>query len=129
MLLTWSGSKIAPTAIVAIPVSILAGLVPLDGLADLTSIGTLAAFTVVSASVIILRRREPDLPRAFKVPGYPVTPILSIAACIFVMSGLQWITFALFIGWVGVVLIFYFTYGINHSKLEHAPQGDEVEAR
>ncbi len=122
-------TPVVNTIVVAIAVSILAGLVPLDGLADLTSIGTLAAFTVVSASVIILRRREPDLPRAFKVPGYPVTPILSIAACIFVMSGLQWITFALFIGWVGVVLVFYFTYGINHSKLEHAPQGDEVEAR
>ena len=55
-------------------VAILAGFVPLDYLLDLVSIGTLVAFIMVSVGVIILRVREPDLPRGFKVPGYPVTP-------------------------------------------------------
>ena len=59
------------TIIVAIVVALLAAFVPLDYLIDLVSIGTLTAFIVVSLGVIILRRREPDLPRGFKVPGLP----------------------------------------------------------
>lgn len=112
------------TIIVAVVVSLLAGLVPLDGLADLVSIGTLAAFTVVAIAVIVLRRREPDLPRSFRVPGYPVTPVLSIAACLFVISGLHWITFVFFGLWVAAMLAFYFAYGIKHSNLEPYPDGE-----
>ena len=54
-------------------------MIPINFLAEMTSIGTLVAFLVVSVGVMVLRRRAPDLPRGFKVPGYPVTPILSIA--------------------------------------------------
>ena len=111
-------TPIQNTILVSIAVGLLAGLVPLDGLADLTSIGTLAAFTVVSLAVILLRVRQPDLPRGFRVPGYPVTPILSIAACVFVMSGLSSLTWLFFAGWVVVVMVFYFTYSIKHSNLE-----------
>src|ERR671917_1746195 len=80
------------TIIVSIVVAILAAVVPLDYLIDLVSIGTLTAFIVVSLGVIILRRREPDLPRGFRVPGYPVTPILSILACLYILSSLPWVT-------------------------------------
>ena len=118
-------TPVANTIIVAVVVSLLAGFVPLAGLADLVSIGTLVAFTVVSVAVILLRRREPDLPRSFKVPGYPVTPLLSIAACVFVISGLHWVTFVFFGLWVGAVLIFYFAYSIKHSNLEPYPDGTE----
>ena len=118
-------TPIANTIIVAVVVSLLAGFVPLAGLADLVSIGTLVAFTVVSVAVILLRRREPDLPRSFKLPGYPVTPLLSIAACVFVISGLHWVTFVFFGLWVGAVLIFYFAYSIKHSNLEPYPDGTE----
>ncbi|WP_068429383.1 APC family permease [Piscicoccus intestinalis] len=118
-------TPIANTIIVAVVVSLLAGFVPLAGLADLVSIGTLVAFTVVSVAVILLRRREPDLPRSFKVPGYPVTPLLSIVACVFVISGLHWVTFVFFGLWVGAVLIFYFAYSIKHSNLEPYPDGTE----
>lgn len=114
------------TIIVAVVVSLLAGFVPLDGLADLVSIGTLAAFTVVSVAVILLRRRQPDLPRTFRVPGYPVTPILSILACLVVISGLQLVTWLFFALWVGAVLIFYFAYGIKHSNLEPYPDADDA---
>ena len=62
------------TVIVAVIISILAGVVPLDYLADMVSIGTLVAFIVVSVGVIILRVREPDLPRGFKVPSAPSRP-------------------------------------------------------
>ena len=110
------------TIIVAIAVSLMAGLVPLSRLADLTSIGTLAAFSVVSAAVIILRRTAPDLPRGFRVPLYPFVPIASIVFCLFVVVGLPPITFLIFGIWVAVVLGFYFAYGIKHSRLEHLPE-------
>ncbi len=102
----------------ATAVALLAGLVPLSRLADLTSIGTLAAFTVVSVAVIVLRRTAPDLPRGFTVPLYPIVPIASIAFCIFVIVGLPGVTFLAFAIWVAVVLAFYFLYGIRHSRLE-----------
>ena len=75
------------------------------------SIGTLVAFIVVSVGVIILRRTRPDLPRGFKVPGYPVTPVLAIAACVYILSGLHWYTYAWFLLWLSVVLAFYFLWG------------------
>ena len=113
------------TIIVAIVVAILAGLVPLAGLADLTSIGTLSAFSVVSVAVIILRRQRPHMHRGFKVPGYPVTPVISVLFCLFVISGLAPITFLLFGLWIAAFLAFYFAYGIKHSNLEPYPRGDE----
>lgn len=105
------------TIIVAVVVAILAGFVPLDYLLDMVSIGTLVAFIVVSLGVIILRRREPDLDRGFKVPLYPITPILSIAACLWILSGLQWYTWVWFGVWVGVVLLFYVFWSRHHSAL------------
>src|ERR687896_59696 len=76
------------TIIVCIIVGALAGFVPLGVLIDLTSMGTLVAFTVVSIGVIILRRTQPDLPRGFRVPGYPVVPVLSILFCLYLIYGL-----------------------------------------
>jgi len=105
------------TVIVAIAVAVLAALVPLDRLAETVSIGTLTAFIVVSAGVILLRVREPDLPRGFKVPGYPVTPILSIAACAYILFSLHWYTWIAFSAWVAVALVFYLVWGRRHSAL------------
>ena len=105
------------TIVVAIVVALLAGLVPLSKLADLTSIGTLAAFSVVSAAVIILRRTAPDLPRGFRVPFYPWVPIASIVFSLFVVIGLPTITFVIFGIWIAVWMTFYFMYGIKHSRL------------
>jgi len=81
------------------------------------SIGTLVAFITVSVAVIILRRREPDLPRGFKVPGYPVTPVLSVLACLYILASLHWYTWLAFAAWVAVVLAFYFVWGRHHSAL------------
>jgi amino acid transporter len=83
----------------------------------MTSIGTLVAFLAVSIGVIVLRRIAPDLPRGFRVPGYPVTPILSILGCLWIIIGLRWITIQVFVIWVAVVLVWYYTYGIRHSHL------------
>jgi len=112
------------TIVVAIVVALLAGLVPLSKLADLTSIGTLAAFSVVSAAVIILRRKAPDLPRGFSVPFYPWVPIASIVFSLFVVIGLPTITFVIFGLWVSAWMAFYFLYGIKHSRLGQLPDED-----
>lgn len=116
-------TPISNTVIVAVVVAMLAGLVPLEQLAEIVSIGTLTAFIVVSVGVIVLRVREPDLARGFKVPGYPVTPILSIAACAYILYSLHWYTWIGFTGWVAVTLIFYLVWGRRHSALNDAGNG------
>lgn len=113
-------TPVSNTAIVAVAAGTLGGLVPLDNLADMVSIGTLTAFIVVAAGVIILRVREPDLPRAFKVPFYPVTPVLSVLACGYILVSLHWYTWIAFSGWILVVLIFYFVWGRHDSALNDA---------
>ena len=84
---------------------------------DLTNIGTLFAFVLVSAGVIFLRRTEPDRPRPFRVPGVPYTPIISILACFYLMYQLPAITWIRFGIWLAVGLVFYFLYGYRHSVL------------
>ncbi|QCH25362.1 APC family permease [Mycobacteroides salmoniphilum] len=109
------------TIIVAIVVGLMAAFVPLNSLANMVSIGTLTAFIVVSIGVIILRVREPELPRAFRVPGYPVTPVLSVIACGYILFSLPWITWIAFGSWVVVVLAFYLVWGRHHSALNDSP--------
>ncbi|OBI41077.1 amino acid permease [Mycobacterium sp. E796] len=110
-------TPVTNTVIVAVAAGCLAAFVPLDKLTDMVSIGTLTAFIVVSVGVIILRVRQPDLPRAFKVPGYPVTPALSVLACGYILVSLHWYTWIAFSGWIAVALIFYFVWGRHHSAL------------
>lgn len=110
-------TPVSNTVIVAVAASALAALVPLEKLADMVSIGTLTAFIVVSIGVILLRVREPDLPRAFKVPGYPVTPVLSVLVCGYILASLHWYTWIAFSGWVVAALVFYFVWGRHHSAL------------
>jgi len=111
-------------ATAAVVVSLLAAFVPLDYLIDVVSIGTLTAFVIVSLGVIILRVREPDLPRGFKVPGYPVTPVLSILACAYILSSLHLVTWLVFAGWVLVFLTFYMLYGRKHSVVGKLQRGE-----
>jgi amino acid transporter len=105
------------TIIVSTAIALLAGLIPIDFLAEMTSVGTLVAFLVVSIAVIILRQRQPDLPRTFKVPGYPVVPILSALGCLWIIKDLRPITLLVFVIWVAVALAWYFGYGVKHSHL------------
>jgi amino acid transporter len=90
--------------------------------------GTLVAFIVVSLGVIVLRRTRPDLPRAFRVPGYPVTPILAIAACLYLIVGLGWSTYVWFAVWVLAVLAFYLLWGRRHSRLARESQRSDAAA-
>jgi amino acid transporter len=110
-------TPVPATIIVAVVVSLLAGVLPINFLAEMTSIGTLVAFMVVSVGVIVLRRTAPDLPRGFKVPGYPITPVLSIIGCLWIILDLRFVTIAVFVVWSAVALAWYFAYGIKHSAL------------
>ncbi|OBK03141.1 amino acid permease [Mycobacterium sp. 1245852.3] len=114
------------TVIVAIVASALAAFIPLQKLADMVSIGTLTAFVVVSVGVIVLRVREPDLPRGFRVPGYPVTPVLSVAACGYILASLHWYTWIAFSGWVLLALVFYFVWGRHHSALNEPASSEAI---
>jgi APA family basic amino acid/polyamine antiporter len=86
-------------------------------LGELVNIGTLAAFVLVSIGVIVLRRTRPDLPRAFKVPGYPVVPILAALSCLFLMGFLTTGTWVRFLVWMAIGLVIYFGYSRTHSRL------------
>jgi amino acid transporter len=115
-------TPVPSTIACALVISLLAGVLPIDFLAEMTSIGTLVAFLIVSVGVIVLRRREPDLPRGFKVPGYPVTPILSILGCFWIIKDLRAVTIYVFFGWSAVALVWYFVYGRHHSLLNRQAQ-------
>ncbi len=112
------------TVVVAVVVALIAGFVPADYLWDTVSIGTLIAFIVVATAVLVLRRTQPGLERPFKVPGYPVTPVLTIAACVYVLSGLAAVTWVIFGVWLLVVLAFYGLWGRRHAALDRGVVAD-----
>jgi APA family basic amino acid/polyamine antiporter len=97
--------------------SIFAGLVPLGKLADLTNIGTLFAFIVVSIGVMIMRKTQPNLQRAFKVPLVPFVPILAVIFCAYLIANLPPITWIGFGVWFVIGMVVYFTYGYKNSDL------------
>ena len=105
------------TWITAVIVALCAGFIPLDQLASLVNMGTLLAFTVVSLGVLFLRNRK-DLPKdGFKVPFFPVVPIISFVLCIFLITQLTpytWMTAAI---WIVIGIVVYFLYGRRHSVL------------
>ena len=114
---TKTHTPVVGTLIVGTAVAITASLIPLGELAEATSIGTLFAFALVGVAVIFLRRTQPDAPRTFKVPFYPLTPLLGIAACLFLMFNLgsnTWIVFGI---WMAVGFIVYLGYGRKNSRL------------
>ncbi|MEU8617670.1 amino acid permease [Streptomyces sp. NPDC048623] len=113
-----SGTPVFATLLTGAFVAVLAAVFPLDLLTDLTSMGTLAAFTVVSLGVLILRRTAPGLERRFRVPGHPVIPVLSILACGWLMYELPLGTYVLFGGWLALSLAVYLLYSRKNSQLE-----------
>jgi amino acid transporter len=110
-------TPVPATLICAGAISLLAGVIPIDFLAEMTSIGTLMAFLIVSIGVMVLRRTAPDLPRGFRVPLFPITPILSIAGCIWIIQDLRLVTILVFLIWSAVAIAWYLFYGIRHSTL------------
>ncbi|QAT29384.1 amino acid permease [Lactiplantibacillus plantarum] len=108
---------------VTIVISILAGLIPLDQLANLVNIGTLIAFAFVSFGILLLRR-NPKLNaiKGFRVPLYPVLPIISGLLCLFMMTQLSMETWLASLVWFLLGLIIYFSYGIRHSRMNKADE-------
>src|SRR6266446_8729030 len=104
------------TWIACFAVGIPAGLVDIGDAADLSNIGTLFAFVLVSLGVILLRRRQPDRPRGFRVPFVPWFPLISIALCGGLMIGLTVITWLRFAVWLLLGLIVYLCYSRRHSE-------------
>ena len=115
------------TWIAGAAVGIPAGIFGISEAADLSNIGTLFAFVLVSLGVLFLRRSDPDRPRAFKVPFAPVFPIISVVLCVALMAGLLVITWIRFFAWLAIGLIVYFTYSRKHS--EFAAERDLATAR
>ena len=105
------------TIITGIVASVLAFFLPLTTLGELVNIGTLAAFVLVSLGVLVLRRTQPDLPRAFRTPLVPWIPIAAVALCLFVMGFLTIGTWVRFLGWMALGVVFYFLYSRSHSRL------------
>lgn len=107
----------ANTIIIGCVVAVLAALVPLGQLAEATSIGTLVAFGLVNVGVLVLRRTQPELPRGFRTPLMPVTPLIGLALCVLLVFGLAPQTWLAFGAWTLVGLIVYFGYGMRRSRL------------
>ena len=103
----WTGIVVAAFAAVA----------NINEVVELSNIGTLFAFVLVNAGIIILRRTDPDRPRAFKTPWVPWVPLVGIGMCIYLMLGLPLITWIRFGLWLIVGLILYYAYGFTHSRL------------
>jgi APA family basic amino acid/polyamine antiporter len=107
------------TIITGIFVATFAAFANIAEVVDLTNIGTLFAFILVSVGVIVLRRTDPDRPRPFRVPWVPFTPMISVVSCFYLMyklPGITWIRFGI---WLLVGLVLYFMYGSKHSRLRN----------
>jgi basic amino acid/polyamine antiporter, APA family len=97
--------------------ALVGALIPLDELAKLVNIGTLAAFILISIAVLVLRKTRPDMPRGFRCPAVPLVPILAILFCGFLISQLGSQTFIRFLIWLAIGVVIYFAYSRRNSKL------------
>ncbi|MDV6287565.1 amino acid permease [Streptomyces sp. UP1A-1] len=105
------------TWIVGVAAALIAGFLPIGEAAELTNIGILLAFVVVCAAVIVLRYRQPELPRTFRTPWMPFVPALGIVFSIWLITFLQWQTWARFAVWFALGLVIYFGYSYRKSEL------------
>jgi APA family basic amino acid/polyamine antiporter len=101
-------------------VGLPAGVVDIGDAADLSNIGTLFAFVLVSVGVIVLRRTQPERKRGFKVPFVPIFPLIAVVLCGGLMTGLTVITWIRFFVWLAIGLVIYFTYSRYRSEFAKA---------
>ncbi len=113
----WISSIVVGTVVAFLP-----ALLDVDRLSKLVNMGTLLAFSIVSAGVWILRVRQPDLPRPFKTPFVPAVPILGILSAFYLMFNLPLLTWEVVIVWLIVGLVIYFTYSVKHSVVQKLPE-------
>src|SRR5579875_90289 len=120
------GTPVRITVLVALLVALAASVFPMAKLEEMVNVGTLFAFVLVSAGVIILRRTRPDLPRGFRAPWVPLLPIASVCACLWLMLNLTGVTWIRFGVWMVVGVAIYYGYGRRHSVLANRPPRGEA---
>jgi APA family basic amino acid/polyamine antiporter len=111
------GTPVRITVLVALLVAATASALPTDKLEEMVNVGTLFAFLLVSAGVIVLRSTRPDLPRGFRAPLVPLLPVASVCACLWLMVNLTLITWVRFCVWMVAGVVIYLGYGRQHSVL------------
>ncbi len=111
------------TILVGVFVSILAGLLPIDALLHLTNIGTLLAFVIVCAAVLIMRKTHPEAERPFKAPLFPFVPIAGILCCLLLMFSLPADNWWRLLVWLGIGFVIYFGYSRKHSVMARINKG------
>ncbi len=105
------------TLVVGLIVALAGGIFDINSLGDMTSVGTLAAFAVVCLSVMWLRRTHPEIPRGYRVPFYPVVPILGIASCLWLITTVPNYVLLIFAGYTVAMILVYFVYSMHNSEL------------
>jgi basic amino acid/polyamine antiporter, APA family len=110
------------TWIAGIVVGIPAGIFDIGTLADLSNIGTLFAFVLVAAAVLVLRKTQPNRARGFRVPLVPLLPVLSILTCVILMASLTLENWIRFFVWLAIGLVIYFAYSRHRSTLNPTPR-------
>src|SRR5688572_23913040 len=111
------GTPYITTIITCVIVAIVAGLTQIQVVGEMTSIGTLFAFVVVCAAVLVLRVKRPDAKRPFRVPFGPIFPVLGILSCAYLMLSLPVLTWVRFLVWLDLGMVIYWLYGRTHSPL------------
>ncbi|CAN5118588.1 amino acid permease [soil metagenome] len=119
------GTPVRITWIVGALVAVAASVFPIGKLEEMVNIGTLFAFVLVSAGVLVLRKTRPDLKRGFKAPWVPILPIAAIIACVWLMLNLTGLTWIRFLIWMGIGVVVYFLYGRRHSVLARRDAADK----
>jgi APA family basic amino acid/polyamine antiporter len=114
------------TILVGLLAAIVGSVTPIDDIGKMVNIGTLLAFVIVCAAVLVLRRTNPGQPRPFRTPWVPAVPILGIVFNGYMMYKLGWVNWARLIGWLIIGLIIYFSYSRHHSRLAAIRSGRGV---
>jgi APA family basic amino acid/polyamine antiporter len=114
------------TIVTGIVCGLVAGLFPIGILGEMVSIGTLLAFVIVSAGIMMLRKSEPNAPRAFRTPWVPFVPIMGILVCAAQMAALPFGTWMRLLGWMATGFLIYFFYGKKHSKVRALREAGKI---
>ncbi len=106
------------TILVGLLAATVGSVTPIDIIGNMVNIGTLFAFVIVCAAVLVLRRTKPDQPRPFRTPWVPLIPVLGIIVNGYMMYKLGWLNWARLIIWLVIGLVIYFTYSRHHSRVQ-----------
>jgi APA family basic amino acid/polyamine antiporter len=117
------------TILVGLLAAIVGSVTPISDIGKMVNIGTLLAFVIVSISVMVLRRTNPNQPRPFRTPWVPLVPILGVISNGYMMYKLGWVNWARLIIWLVIGLVVYFTYSQKHSRVQALQAAKEQPTR